>query len=106
MGRFSDWLREIEDILDITLFNQWLWIIVVCAGAIVVFPFLVLIALMKSPPWLGATVTILIIVGWGIAGGYKDWLMHKHKQEKTKLLRQDTVPFNYERLSDKDKEYD
>jgi hypothetical protein len=104
MGRFSDWLREIEDILDITLFNKWLWIIIVCASAIVVFPFLIILALLNSPPWLSATVTIMIIAAWGIAGGYKDWLMHKRKQEKAKLIGQDVVPFNYERHSEKDKD--
>jgi hypothetical protein len=106
MGRFSDWLQEIEDILDITLFNKWLWIIIGCGVAVVIFPFLILIALLKSPPWVGATATILIIAGWGIVGGYKDWLMHKRKQEKAKLLGQELVLSCYERFSDKDKEHD
>jgi len=105
MGSFSDWLREIEEILDITLFNKWLWIIIACASAIVVFPFLMVFALLNSPPLLGATITILIIVGWGIVGGYKDWSLHKRKQENAKLTGQDAIPFTYERHSEKDKEY-
>jgi hypothetical protein len=106
MGQFSDWLEEIEEILDITLFNEWLWIIIACASAIVVFPFLSVSTLLNSPPWLGATITILIIVGWGIVGGYKDWSLHKRKQEKAKVTGQDTIPFTYERHLEKDKGYD
>lgn len=76
--------------------------IIAGAGAIIVFPLLILTALLSSPPWLSSTITILIIVGWGVAGGYKDWLMHKHKREKAKLAAQDVAPFNYERYSEKD----
>jgi hypothetical protein len=106
MGRLSDWLREIEDALNMTLFNRWLWIIVGAMCTIVIFPFLLIFVLLNSPPWLGATVTILVIVGWGVAGGYKDWVMHKRKQEKMKVTRQELIPFNYERVSDEDKEHD
>jgi hypothetical protein len=106
MGRLSDWLREIEELLDITLFNKWLWIIIACGLAIVVFPFLMIFALLNSTPLLAATITILVIVSWGIVGGYKDWALHKRKQEKAKLTRQDALPFTYERHSKKDKDYD
>jgi hypothetical protein len=106
MGRFSDWLGEIEEILDITLFNKWLWIIVAGAAAVVIFPFFIISAIMMSPPWLGAVITILIIIGWGVAGGYKEWSLHKRKQEKAKFMVQNTVPFTYERHSEKDNDYD
>jgi hypothetical protein len=110
MGRFSDWLEAIEEILDITLFNKWLWIIIACASIIVVFPFLIMIALMNSPSWLAGTATILIIVGWGIVGGYKEWSLHKRKEEKAGVSGQEAIPFNYEKYSfpedKKKKEYD
>lgn len=103
MGRFSDWLREIEEILDITLFNRWLWIIIGGMVAIAIFPFVAMSAILMSPSWLSVTITILIIIGWGVAGGYKEWLLHKHKQEK-KVVGQDAIPFTYERFSEKNKE--
>lgn len=106
MGRFSDWLGEIEEILDITLFNKWLWVIIAGGAAIVIFPFAIISAIMMSPPWLAAIITILIIIGWGVAGGYKEWSLHKRKQEKAKLAGQDTIPFTYERHSEKDKDHD
>lgn len=106
MGRLSDWLREFEEILDVTVFNKWLWIIIVAMAAIVILPLTIMSIILLSPSWLSTVFVILIIISWGIAGGYKEWLLHKHKQEKTKLQGQDTVPFTYEHNSDKDKEYD
>jgi hypothetical protein len=106
MGRFSDWLREIEDILDITLFNRWLWIIIGAMCAIVILPFAIMSIILMSPPWLSATITVLIIIGWGVAGGYKEWLLHKRSKEKAKFVGQDTLPFNYEGRSKKENEYD
>lgn len=105
LGRLNDWIREVRDVLDMTLLNKWLWVIIGAAVAIIVFPFLILITLLRSPPWLSATITILIIAAWGIAGGYKDWLIHKRKLEKTKLAGQDVAPFNYERYDEKN-QYD
>lgn len=106
MGRLEDLLREVQDILDITLFNKWLWVIVAGMVSIVVLPFFIMAVILTVPSWLSTTITVLIIVGWAVAGGYKDWSLHKRKQEKAKLVGQEVVPFNYERHSEKDKEYD
>lgn len=106
MGRFSEWLREVQEILNMTLFNKWLWIIIVGMASIVVLPFLIMMVLLSSEWWVATIITVLIIVGWGVAGGYKDYLLHKRKQEQVKLHGEDNVPFTYEGVSDKDKEYD
>lgn len=106
MGRFSDWLQEVEEILDVTLFNKWLWIIIGAMAAIVVLPLAVMSIILLSPSWLATVFVILIIISWGIAGGYKEYSLHKRKQEKAKLHGQDTIPFTYERGSDKDEEHD
>ena len=101
MGRIADWLREIYDIVDITLFNKWLWIIIGAMCTIVIVPFFIMSIALMSPPWFSATMMILVIIGWGIAGGYKDWSLHKRKEEKARLTGQEAIPFNYERYSDK-----
>jgi hypothetical protein len=99
MGRLDDWLTEIKDILDVTLFNKWLWIIIGAMCTIVMVPFLIMFVALSSPPWIGTTILILVIIGWGIAGGYKEWSLHKRKDEKTKVLGQEAIPFNYDKYS-------
>jgi hypothetical protein len=106
MGWLKDLLTEIQEILDITLFNKWLWIIIVAMVSIVVLPFFVMAVILSVPSWLSTTITVLVIVGWAVAGGYKDWSLHKRKQEKAKFAGQEVIPFNYERFSEKDEEYD
>lgn len=102
MGRVADWLIEIKEILDITLFNRWLWIIIGAMSLIAIMPLFVMSTMLMSPPWVGATITILVILSWAIAGGYKDWLLHKRKKEKTRFTAQETIPFNYDRHSEKE----
>lgn len=106
MGRFSEWLQEVKEILDMTLFNKWLWIIVVGMVSIVTVPFLVMSVLLTSPWWVATIITVLIILGWGIAGGYKDYLQHKRKMEKAKLRGEDGVAFAYDHASEKDQEHE
>jgi hypothetical protein len=31
--------------------------------------------------WLRALATLMFVAGWGIAGGIKDWLLYKCKEE-------------------------
>jgi phosphoglycerol transferase MdoB-like AlkP superfamily enzyme len=109
MGRIDDWLRDIKKILDITLFNKWLWIIIGAMGTIAIVPFLIMFVALSSPSWVSATILILVIIGWGVAGGYKEWLLHKQKEEKTNVLGQEAIPFNYDKhslLEEKKKEED
>ena len=105
MGRLSDWLSEVKAVLDITLFNRWLWVIVGAVMAIVILPFALMMVLMNLPGWLTASIIILVMISWGVVGGYKDWLLHKREQENPKPKVQDAAPFDYERLREKDKEY-
>ena len=103
MGRIADGLEETHELLDITLFNKWLWIIIGAMCTIILGPFLVMSVVLMSPSWVGATIMILVIIGWGIVGGYKDWSLHRRKEEKARLAAQEAIPFNYERSSDKEK---
>jgi len=85
MGRADDWLREIREALDATLFNKWLWVIIGASCTIVIVPFLIMFVALSSSPWVSTTVMILVIIGWGIAGGYKEWSLHKRKEEKARV---------------------
>ena len=99
MVRLDDWLREIKEILDVTLFSKWLWVIIGTMCTIAIVPFLIMFVALSSSPSVGTTIMILVIIGGGIAGGYKEWSLHKRKEEKTKVLGQEAIPFNYDKHS-------
>jgi len=67
------------------LFNEWLWIIIFCLGAIAIGPFIVLYALLSLPPELMGIATLMLIFGWGIASGYKDWVIARRQEDKMKI---------------------
>jgi hypothetical protein len=96
MGRIADWLNDIEEILDITLFNKWLWIIICGMCTVVILPLFIIAVILSVPPWLGATAIILIIIGWSIAGGYKEYSLYKRKSEQVKLTGEKSPPYVYD----------
>lgn len=67
------------------LLNPWLWIIILSISTILIGPFIVLYGILVLPSPYGGLATIAIIVGWGIAAGYKDWAISKRKEEKSKM---------------------
>jgi len=59
--------------------------------AVMTVPFITVSAILATPPefrWLG---TVLIIVGWGFASGYKDWAISKRKEEEVKPYSVETA---------------
>jgi len=82
MGQIADRLEDFVKTMEATVLNKWLWIIIGSMCAVVVMPFFIMWTMMMVPAWLSATLTILIILGWGVAGGYKDYLLHKRKSEE------------------------
>jgi uncharacterized membrane protein YidH (DUF202 family) len=66
------------------LSEEWLWIIILSFIAILVGPLLIVWFILALPGELKILATILIIVGWGVAAGYKDWLQAKRKEEEQK----------------------
>jgi len=59
--------------------------IVTMASAIVITPFVLLILILNMPAPLNFIATILIVIGWGVVAGYKDWILAKAKEEKQKI---------------------
>jgi len=49
--------------------------------AILVLPFVIVWIILLLPPPFNAVATVLIILGWGIAAGYKEWIMSKEKEQ-------------------------
>jgi hypothetical protein len=78
-------IREALSVLWSIVTSRWYWMIVAMAGAIVITPFLLIILIINLPPPLNFLSTILIVIAWGVAAGYKDWIIAKAKEEKQKI---------------------
>ena len=66
------------------LLNWWLWITILGMSAILIGPFITIYALLAMPSEYRGLATVLIIVGWGFAAGYKDWVISKRREERVK----------------------
>jgi len=63
------------------LFNRWLWITILGASVVMIGPFIITYAILAMPPVYRGLSTILIIIGWGFASGYKDWVISKRREK-------------------------
>jgi len=52
----------------------WLWITIFVCIAVAVGSFLLIWAILQLPETYRAVAVIVLILGWGVAGGYKDYL--------------------------------
>jgi len=71
-------MSEIKEILS----EKWFWIIVLSLILILVGSMIIVLVIVYLPSPYNAILTILIIVVWGIAAAYKDWLKEKEKEYK------------------------
>jgi len=62
--------------------EQWLWILVFALAAILVFPLLIVWIVLSLPDYMKIVATVLIVIGWGVASGYKDWLVAKRREDE------------------------
>ncbi len=56
------------------VFNKWVWLIVVSVVLIMVVPFIVVLGILALPSDLRLVATIIIVILWGVAAGYKEWI--------------------------------
>jgi len=62
--------------------EKWLWILILALVLILVLPLFIIWLIFYLSPELKLVATILLVVAWGIAAGYKDWIVHRHKEEE------------------------
>jgi hypothetical protein len=62
--------------------EQWLWIIIVGVILILALPLAIIWLILDLPPEGRLIATVAIIIGWGVAAGYRDWLVSKRKEER------------------------
>jgi membrane protein YdbS with pleckstrin-like domain len=66
--------------------EQWFWLIVLFVILIAIVPFVVIYFILLLPPiWGPALATVVLLVCWGVIGGYKDWVQAKRKEEEEKI---------------------
>jgi uncharacterized membrane-anchored protein len=65
-----------------TLREPWLWIIILALILIMVLPLVVIWFVLTLPPELAFVATIIIVVAWAVAAGYRDWLIHKRSEDE------------------------
>jgi len=68
--------------LGSVLAGRWLWTIVLAVILVVTLPFLIIMVILYLPPEARLVATVLIIVGWGVAAGYREWVTSKRKEER------------------------
>jgi len=61
--------------------EKWVWIIIGACVFVLVVPWMVIWALLSLPELLKPLFAFGIVVSWGIAAGYKDWLMDAEKRK-------------------------
>jgi len=64
------------------LTEKWLWAIILALIVIIIGPILIIWAILALPGEIKLVVTILIVVGWGVAAGYRDWLKERRQREE------------------------
>jgi len=69
------------------LSSKWFWIIVVALCAVLAGPLLIIWILLALPGELKLVATILIVIGWGVASGYRDWVVTKRRREEREKER-------------------
>jgi cell shape-determining protein MreC len=62
--------------------EKWFWIILVAIASIILVPFIVIAAILSMPPILRVVATAVLILCWGVAAAYRDWVKEKREQEK------------------------
>lgn len=73
--------------------NRWLWITILAMCTIMIGPLITVYAVLAMPPEFRGLATILILVSWGFAAGYKDWVISKRREERLK-------PYSFETPSE------
>jgi hypothetical protein len=62
--------------------ERWIWIIIGACILVGVAPWLLIFFILQMPTTLKVICVLVIICSWGIAAGYKDWLIDRRKKEK------------------------
>jgi len=68
----------LKDLLE----SKWLWITIAGMILVTLIPWYAIYVILLLPSPINAIVVWSLIIGWGVAAGYKDWQLYKKKEEK------------------------
>lgn len=64
--------------------QKWLWVVILLLIVVMVGPLLIVYLILLLPFPFNTISTIFLVVGWGAAAGYKEWIRAKREEEKNK----------------------
>jgi len=67
--------------------DKWVWITMLSVILVMVLPLVVVWGILNLPADLRIVATICIIVLWGVASGYKDWVLSKEREKETAKVK-------------------
>jgi len=56
--------------------------IILLTSLIIILPLVIIWFILQLPPSLALVATVLLIILWGVAAGYKDWILYKEQEEE------------------------
>jgi hypothetical protein len=62
--------------------EKWFWIVVLALATVILAPFIVISFVLALPPIFRLVSTLLLVICWGVAAAYKDWVKSKREQEE------------------------
>jgi len=62
--------------------EKWLWITILALIVIGGMAFVIIWAILLLPTEGKVIATFLILIGWGVAAGYKEWVQHKREEQR------------------------
>ena len=68
--------------LDWLLLNKWLWFTVLGCWAVMIGPFIVITVMMHLPAPIKMAGLFGLLVGYGVASGYKDWIQARKREQQ------------------------
>jgi len=68
--------------LDWLLLNKWFWITILGCWAVMIGPFIFLTLMIYLPAPVKVAGLFCLLVGWGVASGYKDWVQARRQEQK------------------------
>ena len=68
--------------LDWLLLNRWFWITVLGCWAVMVGPLIIITLMIYLPAPVKVAGLFGLLVGSGIAGGYKDWVKARRQEQQ------------------------
>lgn len=64
------------------LTERWLWITVLAMVLVITTPLVVVWIILNLPFPYNTIATLLLIVLWGVAAGYKEWIIERREEKE------------------------